>query len=89
MRQNAAQIAAKIDSRGFSTDEDIDLGNGLTELAELYQKGTIFYKAYRKGNVPSEEELQADLSKMMDIYREYAGKQKVENEWFPSEEPFQ
>ena len=74
MRQNAAQIAAKIDSRGFATDEDIDLGNGLTELAELYQKGTIFYKAYRKGNVPSESELQEDLAKMMDIYREYAGK---------------
>lgn len=80
MRQNAAQIAAKIDSRGFATDEDINLGNGLTELAELYQKGTIFYKAYRKGNVPSEMELQEDLINMMDIYREYAGKQETKED---------
>lgn len=88
MRQNAAQIVAKIDSRGFATDENINLGDGLTELAELYQKGTIFYKAYRKGSVPSETELQADLTKMMDIYREYAGKQQVENEWWPSEKEY-
>jgi len=88
MRQNAAQIATKIDSRGFATDEDIDLGNGLTELAELYQKGTIFYKAYHKGNVPSEAELQDDLKKMMDIYREYAGKQNKTPEWLPSEEEY-
>lgn len=88
MRQNAAQIVAKIDSRGFATDENINLGNGLTELAELYQKGTIFYKAYRKGNVPSEAELQADLTKMMDIYREYAGKQQVDNVWWPSEKEY-
>ena len=88
MRQNAAQIAAKIDSRGFSTDENINLGSGLTELAELYQMGTIFYKAYRKGNVPAEAELQADLTKMMDIYREYAGKQNTESEWWPSEQEY-
>ena len=80
MRQNAALIVAAIDSRGFSTDENINLGNNLTELAELYQKGIIFYKAYHKGNVPSEKELQADLAKMMDIYREYAGKQTIEAE---------
>ena len=86
MRQNAAQIAAKIDSRGFSTDENIDLGSGLTELAELYQKGTIFYKAYRKGNVPAEAELQADLTKMMDIYREYAGKQGAQVEMIKTDD---
>lgn len=80
MRQNAAQIVAKIDSRGFATDENINLGDGLTELAELYQKGTIFYKAYRKGSVPSEAELQADLIKMMEIYREYAGKQEIKED---------
>lgn len=72
MREKAAEIAAHIDSRGFHTDERIFLGNGLTELAELYQKGTIFYKEYKKGSVPDEEELLDDLSKMMAIYREYA-----------------
>ena len=76
MRQKAAEIALKIDSRGFASDDKIDLGFGLTELAELYQKGTIFYKAYRQGNVPSDEELKADLKNMMDIYREYVNPSK-------------
>ena len=78
MRQKAAEIASKIDSRGFASDDKIDLGFGLTELAELYQKGTIFYKAYRQGNVPSDEELKADLKNMMDIYREYVNPSKPE-----------
>jgi MoxR-like ATPase len=74
MRANAEEIAGRIDARGFRADEDINLGTDLTDLAELYQKGTIFYKAYHKGAVPPEEELQSDLRKMMDIYAEYARK---------------
>lgn len=71
MRNNAAQIVSRIDNRGFKSDEDIALGTGLTELGVLYQKGTIFYKAYHKGNVPEETELRDDLSKMIAIYKEY------------------
>ena len=78
MRQKAADIASKIDSRGFACDDKIDLGSGLTELAELYQKGTIFYKAYRQGDVPSDEELKNDLKNMMDIYREYVNPREPE-----------
>ena len=74
MREKAKEITFRIDSRGFLTDEDIDLGEGLTELGELYQKGAVFYKKYTKGNIPEEEELRDDLSRMMDIYREYAEK---------------
>lgn len=47
MRKNAAAIVSKINSRGFSTDENVDLGSGLTELGELYQKCIIFHKAYK------------------------------------------
>ena len=72
MRMKAKEIAQKINNRGFAYDENISLGNGLTELGELYQKGTIFYKEYQINNIPSEEELTTDLSKMMDIYKEYA-----------------
>lgn len=79
MRQKADEISAYMDSRGFASDENINLGDGLTELGEMYQKGTIFYKKYEKDNVPNEEELQEDLSKMMDIYKEYV-KWKYENE---------
>lgn len=38
----------------------------------MYKKGTILYKKYTKGKVPEEAELQDDLSKMIDIYQEYA-----------------
>lgn len=38
----------------------------------------IFYKEYKKGNVPGESELQNDLRLMMDIYKEYVNG-KAEN----------
>ena len=76
MRQKAADIASRINARGFASDERIDLGSGLTELAELYQKGTVFYKAYHQGQVPSDEDLKNDLKNMMDIYNEYANAPK-------------
>ncbi len=78
MREKAAEITSRIDSRGFRSDEDINLGDGLTELGELYQKGTIFYKEYRRDSIPDEAELQDDLSKMMEIYQEYANKTSPE-----------
>ena len=71
MRDRAIEIIEKIDARGFATDEDINLGDRLTELGEMYQKGTIFYTKYEQGNVPSENILQSDLKKMMEIYKEY------------------
>lgn len=83
MRQKAAEIVSQIDGRGFASDENINLGSGLTDLGELYQRGTIFYKAYRKGNVPSDEVLQADLKNMMDIYREYVSNTN-QDKWWPS-----
>ncbi len=74
LRENAQKIISKIDARGFKTDENVHLGTGLKPVTELYQTGTIFYKAYRKGAVPSDAELRSDLMNMMDIYREYAEK---------------
>ena len=84
MRQKAAEIISRIDGRGFASDENIDLGSGLTELGELYQRGTIFYKAYRKGSVPADEVLLADLKKMMEIYQEYA-QGSSQDQWWPSQ----
>ena len=60
MREKADEIASCIDNRGFAADEDINLREGLTELGEMYQKGTILYKKYTKGKVPEEAELQDD-----------------------------
>ena len=64
MRECANEIINSIDSHGFQTDEDINLGDGLGELAELYQKGTIFYTAYDRNNFPSEDILKEDLLKI-------------------------
>ncbi len=78
MRKRAAEIVDVIDSRGFASDENINLGSSLTDLAELYQKGTIFYKGYEQGNVPSSEILINDLKKMMEVYKDYVSMTKVE-----------
>lgn len=79
MRKKADELINRIDSRGFFSDTNISLGNGLTELAELYQKGTIFYKEYKKNNIPSEEQLREDLSKMIEIYDDYASNLDLNN----------
>ena len=71
MHEKAVKIREAIDSRGFTANDDIDLGENLSELGLFYQKGTIFYKAYMQGQVPAEEELQDDLSRMIEIYQDY------------------
>ena len=43
MRERAHEIVSKLDTKYFKTDEDINLGSGLTDRAEMYQKGTICY----------------------------------------------
>ena len=88
MRQMASEIASRIDSRGFRSDENVNLGDGLTELAELYQRGIVFYKAYHRGAVPAEDELQSDLRKMMDIYSDYVSGTSSVDEWWPSFEEY-
>ncbi|MDD2972755.1 MAG: DUF3578 domain-containing protein [Lachnospiraceae bacterium] len=86
MHENAESIRNRIDSRGFSADNAARLGDGLTELGELYQEGMIFYKEYRKGSVPEETELQDDLRRMMEIYKEYVDG-PIE-EWWPKKEEY-
>ena len=92
MRQRADEIVANINSRNFRTDEDISLGVGLTDRAEMYQKGTVFYKAYEKSDIPTEEVLRKDLSNMMEIYRDYAEwqatKSVADDNWWPSQAEF-
>ena len=70
MRKVAEQIVATIDSRGFSTSDHIDLKDN-RDLPYLYERGTIFYKEYKKGQLPSNDVLVSDLRKMVDIYNEY------------------
>ena len=89
MREKAADLVSKIDSRGFRSDENISLGNNLTERAELYQKGTVFYTEYVKGSVPEEDVLRKDLANMMAIYSDYIALSQDKNDgWWPSKAEF-
>ena len=89
MREKAGKIAEQIDNHGFSEDENISLGEGLTELGLLYQKGTIFYKKYEVDAIPDDNELLDDLSKMMDIYRSYAMLLSDKDDgWWPALEDY-
>lgn len=72
MHEQAEKVRKNIDGQGFVPGDDIDLGENLNELGELYQKGTIFYKEYIGGSIPSELELRTDLQAMIEIYSEYA-----------------
>ena len=42
--------------------------NELSQTTKKYIKATILYKEYKKGQVPSEAELEEDLKRMMEIY---------------------
>jgi len=73
MKSIAEEIIAAIDSRGFSIGDHIDLKD-TRELPYLYERGTIFYKEYKKGQLPSNDVLVSDLKKMVYIYNEYFAK---------------
>ena len=65
MQELSNKVRFQIDSRGFYTDNNLNIGH------ELYEKGTIFYKVYEKGSIPGDDQLIEDLAKIMDIYQEY------------------
>ena len=71
MRERATKLISVLNKHNFKTDENIDLKYGTANLAEMYQKGTIFYKEYTKQNLPSEDQLRSDLKDMLEIYEEY------------------
>lgn len=87
LHNNAEAIRKNIDSRGFNTNNQVKLGNSLTTLAQLYQEGVIFYKEYKKGNIPNEDELKDDLDKMLKIYKDYVTGNNS-NKWWPPKEEY-
>jgi len=70
LHDRANDIRKTISSRGFSANNDISLGTNL-KLTEYYQQGTVFYKAYHRESIPSDEEALDDLKRMIDIYDDY------------------
>lgn len=58
-------VRSKLDNRGFLITNDLEIGN------KDYENGSIFYKEYRKNNLPSEDDFLRDLNNMINIYDEY------------------
>ena len=73
MQEHANDVRRLINSRGFQSSPQIDLGEHRGTIG-LYEKGAIFYKEYQINMVPDEEEVQNDLAQMMNIYREYSSR---------------
>lgn len=79
MHQKADEIRGFVPDHGFVSACDIDLGDHLTDLGDMYREGTVFYKRYDVNSLPGEDVLRDDLSRMMSVYAEYArGPQKDE-----------
>ena len=87
LREKAEKLSSQIDGRCFLSDENIDLGNDITDLGFFYQKGTIFYKKYDIDQIPEENELIDDLKKMADIYNDFIDLENNKSNdliWWPS-----
>lgn len=72
IRENVEIVRKEIDKHNFLSDDEIHLAD--SGLGKQYEKGTIFYKKYVKGALPSEEQLQKDLKEMLEIYEEFYDK---------------
>lgn len=81
MKRVIEETIKRIDSRGFEKGDHIDLKDD-HELPYLYERGTIFYKEYKKGRIPSNEILISDLKKMIEIYDDWPIKddEKIEGD---------
>lgn len=74
LRRIAKNISDQIGCGSFEAKEDVDLGENISSLQKLYEDGTICYRRYDRGSLPSEEVLLLDLQEMIDIYAQYANK---------------
>ena len=64
LTKNKKDFQSKINSRHFNSNDGII--NGIGE----YGASTIFYKEYKRSQLPSDAEMKNDLEVMMDIYKE-------------------
>ncbi|WP_127586157.1 MrcB family domain-containing protein [Paenibacillus koleovorans] len=65
--QIVIQIRSLLPLEGTRQDRDIFLTT--SPLGEAYQAGTVAYYKYESGNLPSDEQLRADLENMVENYR--------------------
>ena len=79
LRRIADDINHRIGCGNFQGSGEIDLGENISPLSRLYEDGTICWKRYDQGHLPSEELLLADLKAMMGIYSQYANQRHLIN----------
>ncbi len=65
-----------LEVRGFDLDDDIDLG-AKGGLGQDYEQSTVAYKRYARGQLPSEEELRADLEAVLTAYDDFLNTRPV------------
>lgn len=70
LESTAEKIRKYFDPQKVTLDNDIILDG--TDNADLYEKGTIAYIEYKKGQIPTEEELLQDLEYFISVYKDYA-----------------
>ena len=71
LRSNAQRVIQKNQNTSFNYLDRPNLKTK-SQTAELYEYGSIFYKRYLKGALPSEDVLQRDLKELIAIYKKYA-----------------
>ncbi|WP_311171815.1 MrcB family domain-containing protein [Halobellus ordinarius] len=69
LKSNAKEIRSKIHPDGFSQGS-LEFPNA-SQRNKLYGPGTIYYRQYKQGNIPSDEELKSDLQTLVDSYQTY------------------
>lgn len=70
LKNEARKIRKYFDPQRVILNNDIVLDG--TENADLYEKGTIAYIEYTKGQIPEEERLLHDLEYFISAYKDYA-----------------
>ncbi|QTH42027.1 DUF3578 domain-containing protein [Cohnella sp. LGH] len=68
-RHKVQEIRSMIPLEGLQKDEEIHLTSG--GLGRDYQVSTVAYYKYDGDNLPSEEQLSADLENLVDNYKQY------------------
>jgi len=72
LRNKAQEIHSMIPLEGLQKDEEIHLTSG--GLGRDYQVSTVAYYKYDRDNLPTEEQLSADLENLVDNYKQYVHK---------------
>ena len=65
MKRVREKLRLKYNNNSFNIDNKLKVGN------IDYEEGCIFYKEYKKDNIPEEEQLKDDLYNMIRIYKSY------------------